>query len=138
VKRQGDLFHYYDPAIRDALFQESTDKMKPGELFRVRIFQQAKECYLEIRDVVAFMEKQKALFLGVRATTLFLESVKSIGMGKFYVSFDKKDLREKDKLPIVSRLDEGLTFRPDHFEGAWFGGLQLICFNRVRKVLARR
>jgi hypothetical protein len=121
---------YYNPEITSLNFNKTTDKLISGKTYIVTIVPIIKTVTSE--DCLSYLEKQKFLLVGTQGLVAIDSTI--LPKGKYYVSFDKKDLLPKNSdnfhiLPYVdTNSEEKFNYFINFFEIAWDTKYCLICF----------
>lgn len=127
-------FHYFDRAIQDKKFKNTSNKLVPNKKYVVKIFQLKKTVRSE--DCIKFLKGQKAVLVSAQGLSLFWCHNKELFPNyKWTVSFD-----EKNNLFKYSKGDHGVPrilhypkneseFDLGYFEGGrWHSGYCLLSF----------
>lgn len=142
-KKNRKKFYYYNDAITDQNYSNSTRVMKPGDKLRVRVFKQVVGGTTTSEERMAFLATQKAIHTGAQGASLVWDQKRDqLPKGKWYASFDKKDLLWTDadgyhRVPSVSaRSDGGFDWDLGSFEGVWYDGGAFLCFCDIESSVA--
>ncbi len=122
------------------LFEKSSERMQPNQMYRVRIFEQMEAFTMSVNFAKVFVAAEKAIFSGKRGTMVLLEEVvKSLPEDKLYLSFDPKEMilnsvSGMHSVPIFSTLGGKRSYETTYLERTFEKGLCLVCFIPVPRL----
>lgn len=125
-------FYYFNDGVTDSNFGKATTQMKPGQRFKVDVFQ-IKET-ITSEDCLAFLRSQKAILTGTQGASLVFEQKRDqLPKGQWYASFDEMERLWQDtaghRVPVIrahSGRDFGFYLGP--FGRGWRGDCCLLSF----------
>ena len=134
-KENRKKFFSFNDNITDVNFAKPTRILKPGDKFRVRVFQQIVSGETTSEERMAFLAKQKAVLVGAQGASLIFEQKRDqLPKGKWYASFDEKEKLWKDAdgchgVPGVYARSVGVfDWDLGSFEDVWYDNHAFLCF----------
>lgn len=126
-------FYYYNDNLTDENFSRATNQLKPGQRFKVDVFQIKETVTSE--DCMEFLRIQKAILTSAQGVSLVFEQKRDeLPKGRWHVSFDEKDALWQDaagrrRVPVIdARPVGGFGFDLGRFEVPWDDDCCLLSF----------
>ena len=134
-------FYYYDSNLTDQNFGRATTQLKPGQRFKVDVFQIKETVTSE--NCMVFLHSQKALLVGAQGASIVYEQErKELPKNRGYISFDEKenlwqDADGRHRVPHIDAHSGGaFYFRLGYFGDPWRDVCCLLSFRDAEPAAA--